>query len=117
MAKKKYKEKVKTVYVQPTDEQVKRAIIETTPMKEEMESWMGCKAFTLSCINLHATMEELINITRRLHMEFVPIWFEEDKELQSFMQTYLSDVEVLLKMVNDLKLIKKHEEDSSCNPK
>ena len=34
MAKKKYKEKVKTVVVQPTDEQVRRVLIENTPMKE-----------------------------------------------------------------------------------
>lgn len=109
MAKKKYKEKIKTVYVSPTDEQVKRALIETTPMKEEMESWMGCKAFTLSCLTLHATVEELIEYTKQLSMECVPVWFEGNKDLCSFMQCYLTDVEALLKMVMDLKLVRKQE--------
>lgn len=117
MAKKKYKEKVKTVYVKPTDEQVQRAIIETTPMKEEMESWMGCKMFTLSCLTLHATVEDLMKYTKQLQMECVPVWFEDNKDLSSFMDAYLSDVYQLLKMVHDLKLIRKHEEDSPCNPK
>lgn len=117
MAKKKYKEKVKTVYVSPTDEQVQRAIIETTPMKEEMESWMGCKTFTLSCLTLHATLEDLMKYTKQLQMECVPVWFEDNKNLSSFMDAYLSDVHQLLKMIHDLKLVRKHEEDSPCNPK
>ena len=113
MAKKKYKEKVKTVYVKPTDEQVQRAIIETTPMKEEMESWMGCKAFTLSCLTLHATVEDLMKYTKQLQMECVPVWFEGNKDLSSFMDAYLSDVHQLLKMVHDLKLVRKHEEEEN----
>ena len=113
MAKKKYKEKVKTVYVKPTDEQVQRAIIETTPMKEEMESWMGCKLFTLSCLTLHATVEDLMKYTKQLQMECVPVWFEGNKDLSSFMDAYLSDVHQLLKMVHDLKLVRKHEEEEN----
>ena len=113
MAKKKYKKKVKTVYVKPTDEQVQRAIIETTPMKEEMESWMGCKMFTLSCLTLHATVEDLMKYTKQLQMECVPVWFEGNKDLSSFMDAYLSDVYQLLKMVNDLKMVRKHEEDEN----
>lgn len=50
-------------------------------------------------------------------MECVPVWFEDNKNLSSFMDAYLSDVHQLLKMIHDLKLVRKHEEDSSCNPK
>lgn len=109
MAKKKYKEKIKAVYVSPTDEEIQRAIIETTPMKEEMESWMGCKTFTLSCLTLHATVEDLIKFTQELQTECVPVWFEGNKSMNDFMQSYLTDVEALLKMVRDLKLVKKTE--------
>lgn len=105
---KKYKQKVKTVYVKPTDEQVQRAIIETTPMKEEMESWMGCKMFTLSNITLHATLEDLIEWTNRLHHEFVPAWFKDCRKERDFLMCYLGDVEQLLKMVLDLKLVKRN---------
>ena len=110
MAKKK-KEKVQTVYLRPTDEQVQRAIIESTPMKEEMESWMGCKAFTVSCLTLHDTVEHLITHTQVLQRECVPVWFEEQKPLRDFMMAYLSDVEGLLKMVSELKLVRKQEDN------
>lgn len=113
MAKKKYKEKIKTVYVKPTDEQVQRAVIETTPMKEEMEEWMGCKTFTLSCLTLHATVEDLISYTHQLQMECVPAWFEGNKDLRLFMDAYLTDVEALLKMIQELKLIKQHKYEES----
>lgn len=111
MAKKKYKEKVKTVFVKPTDEQVQRAIIETTPMKEEMESWMGCKTFTLSCVTLHETVEEMITHTQILYRECVPEWFSDHRSMREFMMCYLEDVEKVLKMVSELKLLRKHEED------
>ena len=117
MTKKKYKEKVKTVYVSPPDEQVKRAIIETTPMKEEMESWMGCNTFTLSCLTLHATVEDLIKYTKQIQMECVPVWFDGNKDLSSFMDAYLSDVHQLLNMIHELRLLKKHEDDSPCSQK
>lgn len=109
---KKFKEKVKTVYVRPTDEQVQRALIESTPMKEEMESWMGCKMFTLSCLTLHATVEDLIAYTKTLQQECVPEWFSDPshRSLRDFLTCYLGDVEQLLKMVCDLKLVRKQEE-------
>lgn len=111
--KKKTKEKIRTVYVKPTDEQVQRAIIETTPMKEEMESWMGCKTFTLSCLTLHDTVENLITLTQILQRECVPVWFDDHKPMRDFMLSYLGDVEQLLKMVSELKLVKKNEENEN----
>jgi len=111
MAKKKYKEKVKTVVVQPTDEQVRRVLIENTPMKEEMESWMGCKMFTLSCLTLHATVEDLIKYTQQLQLECVPEWFADNRQMRDFMHCYLGDIEQLLKMVLDLKLVRPHEDE------
>ncbi len=111
MAKKKYKEKVKTVVVQPTDEQVRRVLIENTPMKEEMESWMGCKMFTLSCLTLHATLDDLIKWTGQLQTECVPEWFADNRQMRDFMHCYLGDIEQLLKMVRDLKLVRPYEDE------
>ena len=115
MAKKKYKEKVKTVVVQPTDEQVRRVLIENTPMKEEMESWMGCKMFTLSCLTLHATVEDLIKYTQQLQLECVPEWFADNRQMRDFMHCYLGDIEQLLKMVLDLKLVRPYRLETSDN--
>lgn len=113
MAKKKYKEKIKTVVVQPTDEQVRRVLIENTPMKEEMESWMGCKMFTLSCLTLHATLDDLIKYTQQLQLECVPEWFADNRQMRDFMHCYLGDIEQLLKMVRDLKLVRPHEDEEA----
>ena len=107
----KKKAKEETVYVHPSDEQIRQAMEEIAPMKEEMESWMGCKEFTLSCITLHATVEDLIDYTKKLNTECIPAWFEANKDLRSFMTDYLTDVEALLKMVRDLKLVKPHEDN------
>ena len=107
MAKKKRKEKVRTVYVKPSEEEIQLAVGEGAPMMEEMRSWMGCSQFTLSCLTLPATVEELIKYTKDLQTECVPVWFEGNKKMSDFMQSYLSDVEGLLKMVLELKLVQR----------
>ena len=86
-------------------------------MKEEMESWMGCKMFTLSCLTLHATLDNLIKWTGQLQTECVPEWFADNRQMRDFMHCYLGDIEQLLKMVRDLKLVRPHEdEEASPNP-
>lgn len=113
--KKKAKTKTETIYIPPTDEQIRRAVAEITPMKEEMESWMGCREFTLSVINLHGTVDSLLDFTWKLRKEHIPEWFADNANAFRVMDTYLSDVEQVVNMVKELKLVKERKSPNEDN--
>lgn len=79
-------------------------------MKEEMQSWMGCKKFVLSVLPLQGSLEGLISFTSKLREEYVPEWFSDNRAALSVMDTYLSDVALVLNMVAKLKAAKEEGE-------
>lgn len=111
----KKKTKVKTVYIHPSDEQIRQAMAEIAPMKEEMESWLGCQEFTLSVLDLHGTIDTLLEFTLKLRKEHIPEWFANDSNAFRVMDTYLQDVEQVVNMVKELKLVKGKKEENEDN--
>ena len=67
--------------------------------------------------NLNGVKNMYENNWESLNSRPVPEWFADNRQMRDFMPCSLGDIEQLLKMVRDLKLVRPHEdEEASPSP-